>query len=172
MTLLGMLISAWSSMQFLQNGGQSLLGARKSYILSTTLLASCCHEHFRRFTLPIEMGKWWVSIYIEQLAACCPLQVTLAYVFSREVQWCTTQPWLACDICHFRYFVTLTMVLLKQAPSYAHKQLLPMRLLWCCMSRRLAVVTSDFHMPRSQAIFEHCFKLAGVGKAKADRSST
>lgn len=38
--------------------------------------------------------------------------------------------------------------------------------------RRLAVVTSDFHMPRSQAIFEHCFKLAGVGKAKADRSST
>ena len=28
--------------------------------------------------------------------------------------------------------------------------------------RRLGVVTSDFHMPRSRAIFETCFGLAGA----------
>jgi hypothetical protein len=28
--------------------------------------------------------------------------------------------------------------------------------------RRLGVVTSDFHMPRSRAIFETCFRLAGA----------
>ncbi|KAK9803666.1 hypothetical protein WJX72_009662 [[Myrmecia] bisecta] len=27
--------------------------------------------------------------------------------------------------------------------------------------RRLSVITSDFHMPRSRAIFQHCFTLAG-----------
>ena len=38
----------------------------------------------------------------------------------------------------------------------------------CCF-RRLAVVTSDFHMPRTEAIFRHCAKLASSGRDRKDR---
>ena len=33
---------------------------------------------------------------------------------------------------------------------------------WCVSGcRRCAVVTSAFHMPRTRAIFDHCFRVAG-----------
>lgn len=36
--------------------------------------------------------------------------------------------------------------------------------------RRIAVVTSDFHMPRTEAIFRHCSKLASAWEGDKDWS--